>query len=65
MIKRHEQITLPLTNNFTIYVNINTIIGRLVLKIKTGYKLELQTPETIKLFHSTKEIKKINRQKKE
>ena len=65
MIKRHEQITLPLTNNFTIYVNINTIIDRLVLKIKTGYKLELQTPETIKLFHSTKEIKKINRQKKE
>ena len=65
MIKRHEQITLPLINNFTIYVNINTIIDRLVFKIKTGYKLELQTPETIKLFDSTKKIKKINRQKKE
>ena len=57
MIKRHEQITLPLINN--------TIIDRLVFKTKTGYKLELQTPETIKLFHSTKKIKKINKQKKE
>ena len=29
-------------------------ISRLVFKIKDGYKLELQTPKTIKLFDSTK-----------
>ena len=29
---------------------------RLVFKIKDGYKLELQTPETIKLFGSTKKL---------
>ena len=33
-----------------------------VFKIKDEYKLEIQTPETIKLFGSTK---KINRQNKE
>ena len=30
--------------------------NRLVFKIKDGYKLELQTPETIKLFGSTKKL---------
>ena len=35
--------------------------NRLVFKIKDGYKLELKTPETIKLFCSTK---KFNRQSK-
>ena len=40
---------------------INRISNRLVFKIKDGYKLELKTPEAIKLFDSTK---KINRQKK-
>ena len=32
---------------------INRINNRLVFKIKDGYKLELQTPETMKLFDST------------
>ena len=32
--------------------------NRLQFKIKDGYKLELQTPETIKLFGSTKKKKK-------
>ena len=27
-----------------------------MFKIKDGYKLELQTPETVKLFSSTKEL---------
>ena len=27
-----------------------------MFKIKDGYKLELQTPETVKLFGSTKEL---------
>ena len=30
----------------------------IVFKIKDGYKLELQTPETMKLFASTKKISK-------
>ena len=32
--------------------------NRLLFKIKDGYKLEIQTPETIKLFGSTKKKKK-------
>ena len=36
-----------------------------MLKTKDGYKLELQTPETMKLFGSTKElIEKTKKQKK-
>ena len=50
IIKKHETLTaVPLIR---IYINI--INNRLVFKIKDGYKLELQTPETIKLFASTK-----------
>ena len=37
-------------------ININRINNGLVLKIKHGCKLELQTPETIKLFGSTKKL---------
>ena len=36
------------------HVFINRINNRLVFKIKDEYKLELQTPKTIKLFCSTK-----------
>ena len=45
-----------------IHAYTNTINIRLVFEIKDGYKLELQTPETMKLFGSTK---KINRQDKQ
>ena len=48
--KKHE----TLTKISPIYVYINRINNRLVFKIKDGYKVELQTPETIKLFGSTK-----------
>ena len=37
-----------------IHVYINKINNRLVFKIKDGYKLELQTSETMKLFGSIK-----------
>ena len=51
IIKKHEALTkIP-----PIYVYINRINNRLVFKIKNGYELELQTPETIK-FGSTKKI---------
>ena len=35
---------------------INRTNNRLVFKIKDGYKVELQTPETMKLFGSTKKL---------
>ena len=50
IIKKPETLTtIPPIN-----VYVNRINNRLVFKIKDGYKLELQTPETIKLFGSTK-----------
>ena len=52
IIKKHETLTtVP-----PIHVYINRINNRLVFKIKDGYKLELQTLETIKLFNSTKKL---------
>ena len=50
IIKKHK----TLTSTPPIYVYINRINNILVFKIKDGYKLELQTPETMKLFGSTK-----------
>ena len=35
---------------------INIINNRLVFKTKNGYKLQLQTPETVELFGSTKKL---------
>ena len=50
--KNHETLsTTP-----PIHVYINRINNGLVLKIKHGSKLELQTPETMKLFCSTKKL---------
>ena len=45
-----------LTTTTPIHVYINRINNRLVFKIKDEYKLELQTPETMKLFGSTKKL---------
>ena len=39
------------------HVYINKIDNRLVFKIKDGYKLELQAPETMKIFGSTEKLK--------
>ena len=49
IIKKHE----TLTKNPPIYPNETK--NRIVFKIKTGYKLELLTPETMKLLISTKQ----------
>ena len=51
IIKKHEAIaeTAP------ILIYANKIINRLVFKIKTGYKLELLSKETMKLLGSTKD----------
>ena len=50
IIKKHE----TLTKNSPIQIYPNKFKNRIVFKIKTGYKLELLTPETMKLLGSTK-----------
>ena len=52
IIKKHE--TIGETASILIYTN--TINNRIVFKIKTGYKLELLSKETMKLLGSTKDI---------
>ena len=50
--KKHE----TLTTICPIHAYINRINNRLVFKINDGYKLELQRPETVKLFGRTKKL---------
>ena len=50
IIKKYE----TLTKNPSIQIYPNKIKNRIIFKIKTGYKLELLTPETMKLLGSTK-----------
>ena len=50
IIKKHQ----TLTEDPPIQIYPNKIKNRIVFKIKTGYKLELSTPETMKLLGSTK-----------
>ena len=50
IIKKHE----TLTENLPVQIDPNKIKNRIVFKIKTGYKLELLTPETMRLLGSTK-----------
>ena len=52
IIRKHE----TLTTSTLIHVYINTINNRLVFKMKDGYELQLQTPETMKLFGSTEKL---------
>ena len=50
IIKKHE----TLTENGPLQIYPNKINNRIVFKLKTGYKLELLTPETMKVLGSTK-----------
>ena len=52
IIKKHETIG----KNAPILIYDNTINNRIVFRIKTGYKLELLSKETMKLLGSTKDI---------
>ena len=52
ILKKHEM----LTDNPSIKIYSNKIKLRIVFKIKTGYKLELLTPETMKLLGSTNKV---------
>ena len=45
-----------MTDNTSIKIYSNKIKNRTVFKIKTGYKLELLTPETMKLLGSTNKV---------
>ena len=45
-----------LTDNPSIKIYSNKIKNRTVFKIKTGYKLEFLTPETMKLLGSTENV---------
>ena len=51
IIKKHETIS----ENAPILIYANTINNRIVFKIKSGYKLELLSKETMKLLGSTKD----------
>ena len=50
IIKKHE----TLTENRSIQIYPNKIKNRIIFKVKTGYKLELLSPETMKQLGNTK-----------
>ena len=50
IIKKHE----TLTENPPVEIYLNRIKNRFFFKIKTGYKLELLSPKTMKLLRRTK-----------
>ena len=45
-----------LTENSPVRIYPNKIKNRIVFKIKTGYKLQLLSPETMKLLGNTKKV---------
>ena len=47
------QIFKTVTDNLSIRIYINKMENRITFKIKTGYNLELLTPETMKLLGKT------------
>ena len=49
-MKKHEEVT----DNPSIMIYVNKIKNRITFKIKTGYYLELLTPEKMKLLGSIK-----------
>ena len=51
-IKKHE----TLNKNPSVEIYPNKIKNRIIFKIKTGFKLDLLTPETMKLLGSTKKV---------
>ena len=57
IIKKHETIA----DNTPVQIYVNKIKNRIVFKIKTGYKLELLTEETMQLSGSSQ--KDINQNK--
>ena len=54
IIKKHEALTENLSIEIYPHKKEKKIKSRIVFKIKTRYKLELLTPETMRLLGSTK-----------
>ena len=52
IIKKHK----TLTEDPPVQIYVNKIKSRIVFKVKTSYKLEMLTPETMKLLRSTNKI---------
>ena len=50
IIKKHE----PIADNPPVQIYVNKIKNRIAFKIKTGYKLELLSEETMQLLGSSK-----------
>ena len=50
ILKKHEAIA----NNPPVQISVNQINYRIIFEIKTGYKVELLSLETMKLLESTK-----------
>ena len=50
IVKKHETIA----DNPPVQIYVNKIKSRIAFKIKTGYKLELSSPETMRLLGSSK-----------
>ena len=57
ILKKHSEIV----DNSSIRIYVNNIENRITFKIKSGYYLELLTPETMKLLGSN--VSKINKNK--
>ena len=52
IIKKHETVT----DRYPVIIYVNETNNRIVFKIKTGYKLELLSKETMKLLGSSKSV---------
>ena len=52
IIKKHETVA----GNLPVQIYVNKTKNRIVFKIKTGYKLELLTKETMQLLESSKKV---------
>ena len=52
IIKNHETIA----DNPSVQIYVNKIKNRIVFKIKTGYKLELLSEETMQLLESSEKV---------
>ena len=52
IIKKHETIT----DNTSVLIHVNKIKNRIIFKIKSGYKLELLSKETMELLGSSKKL---------
>ena len=52
IIKKHETVA----DNPPVQIYVNKIKNRIVFKIKTGYKLEILTEETMQLLGSSKKV---------